>query len=281
MRRMAEMPDGLHRSALDALGDANRRAIVEILSGGERSVQEIADELPISRPAVSRHLRLLKDAGLVLDHAEGTRRVYHLRDEGVDAIREYFAQVWEQAANRFRILAENTTPPPDGAGSMTDPLVVEFEVAVPAQRAFDLWTRRCATWWPPSHTVSGRPAEITFEPRPNGRIFERSSDGDDHDWGRVLDWEPPTRLRYRWHLFFDPSEATEVEVTFSPVGDRTAVRLEQRGWERLGRDGVGRRERTELAWGMIGARFARACEDVGPDPTSAVEVEGTATGGSQ
>jgi DNA-binding transcriptional ArsR family regulator len=105
------MPDGLHRSALDALGDANRRAIVEILSEGGRSVQQIADELPISRPAVSRHLRLLKAAGLVIDHAEGTRRVYSLRDEGIDAIRDYFTEVWEQAAARFRILAENTTAP--------------------------------------------------------------------------------------------------------------------------------------------------------------------------
>jgi DNA-binding transcriptional ArsR family regulator len=100
----------LHRDALDALGDANRRAIVEILSGGGHSVQQIADELPISRPAVSRHLRLLKDAGLVTDQAEGTRRIYQLRDEGVDAIREYFAQVWDQAVARFRIIAENSGP---------------------------------------------------------------------------------------------------------------------------------------------------------------------------
>jgi DNA-binding transcriptional ArsR family regulator len=98
----------LHRSALDALGDPNRRAIVEILSGGGRSVQQIADELPISRPAVSRHLRLLKEAGLVADQADGTRRVYELRDEGVEAIRAYFEQVWTQAAARFRIVAENT-----------------------------------------------------------------------------------------------------------------------------------------------------------------------------
>jgi DNA-binding transcriptional ArsR family regulator len=98
----------LHRSALDALGDPNRRAIVEILSSGGRSVQQIADELPISRPAVSRHLRLLKQAGLVADRADGTRRVYELRDEGVDAIRGYFEQVWSQAAARFRIVAENT-----------------------------------------------------------------------------------------------------------------------------------------------------------------------------
>jgi len=98
----------LHRSALDALGDPNRRAIVEILSGGGRSVQQIADELPISRPAVSRHLRLLKEAGLVADQAEGTRRIYQLRDEGIDAVRDYFEQVWSQAAARFRIVAENT-----------------------------------------------------------------------------------------------------------------------------------------------------------------------------
>jgi len=98
----------LHRSALDALGDPNRRAIVEILSGGGRSVQQIADELPISRPAVSRHLRLLKEAGLVADEADGTRRIYALKDEGIDAVRNYFEQVWSQAAARFRIVAENT-----------------------------------------------------------------------------------------------------------------------------------------------------------------------------
>src|ERR1700750_151152 len=94
--------------ALDARGDPTRRAIVQILSGGGRSVQEIADQLPISRPAVSRHLRLLKSAGLVDDRADGTRRVYELRDEGVEAIRAYFADVWDRAIPRFRIVAENT-----------------------------------------------------------------------------------------------------------------------------------------------------------------------------
>jgi DNA-binding transcriptional ArsR family regulator len=102
------MEPELHRNALDALGDENRRAIVEILSQGGRSVQQIADELPISRPAVSRHLRLLKEAGLVTDEADGTRRIYQLRDEGVEAIRAYFEQIWSNAAARFRIVAENT-----------------------------------------------------------------------------------------------------------------------------------------------------------------------------
>ncbi len=96
--------------ALDALGDANRRAILEILAGGPTSVQQIADQLPVSRPAVSRHLRLLKSAGLVRDESLGTRRVYALHGEGVEAVARYFDQVWGEAAARFRLAAENTRP---------------------------------------------------------------------------------------------------------------------------------------------------------------------------
>jgi len=96
----------------EALGDPNRRAIVELLGGRERSVREIADSLPISRPAVSRHLRLLKQAGLVVEEPRGTRRIYRLHDEGVAAVRAYLERVWGEAATRFRILAENTAGEP-------------------------------------------------------------------------------------------------------------------------------------------------------------------------
>ena len=92
----------------DALGDPNRRAIVEQLRAGDRSVGELAAALPISRPAVSRHLRLLKEAGLVTDRAEGTRRLYRLHDAGIEAVRDYLEQVWGDATARFRIAAENT-----------------------------------------------------------------------------------------------------------------------------------------------------------------------------
>lgn len=91
----------------DALADPNRRAIVEILREGEGSVREIADRLPISRPAVSRHLRLLERAALVTVRAEGTRRLYRLQDEGIEAVRAYLEQVWGDAATRFRIAVEN------------------------------------------------------------------------------------------------------------------------------------------------------------------------------
>ena len=92
----------------EALGDPHRRTILELLGDGDRSVQELADALPISRPAVSRHLRLLREAGLVTDRAEGTRRLYRLHDEGPEAVRAYLEQVWGDAATRFRIAAENT-----------------------------------------------------------------------------------------------------------------------------------------------------------------------------
>ena len=91
-----------------ALGDPNRRAIVELLRPGERSVREIADVLPISRPAVSQHLRVLKEAGLVIEEARGTRRLYRLHDEGVTAVRAYLERVWGDAAGRFLLTAENT-----------------------------------------------------------------------------------------------------------------------------------------------------------------------------
>lgn len=91
-----------------ALGDPNRRRIVELLAAGARSVGELAGEMPISRPAVSRHLRLLKDAGLVREDAEGTRRIYRLHGEGAVAVEAFLRQMWGDAVTRFRFTAENT-----------------------------------------------------------------------------------------------------------------------------------------------------------------------------
>ncbi len=101
---------GADGDPFDALGDLHRRAIVELLTSGPRSVREIADSLPISRPAVSRHLRLLKRAGLVTDAAEGTRRLYRLDHEGAATVRSYVEAVWGQALRRYRLVAQNTAP---------------------------------------------------------------------------------------------------------------------------------------------------------------------------
>ena len=104
---MSSAPAG---DPFEALGDPNRRAIVELLGSGGKSVGEVADALPISRPAVSRHLRLLKEAGLVIEEPQGTRRIYRLHDEGVEAVEIFLTQVWGDVAARFRMMAENTAP---------------------------------------------------------------------------------------------------------------------------------------------------------------------------
>ncbi len=106
----------MHRAApagdpFEALGNPHRRAIVELLAERPRSVGEIAGELPISRPAVSRHLRLLSQAGLVSDQQVGARRLYQLHELGIDALRSYVESVWGHAAARFRLYVENTGPP--------------------------------------------------------------------------------------------------------------------------------------------------------------------------
>src|SRR2546423_10986354 len=95
---------------VEALGNAYRREIVELLSRQPRSVQEIADRLPISRPAVSRHLSVLNKAGLVSDEHVGTRRVYRLEEQGAEAARRYLESVWSSARVRFKLFAENTRP---------------------------------------------------------------------------------------------------------------------------------------------------------------------------
>ena len=87
---------------LDALGDATRRAIVDRLLRGPVSVGKLAEEFPISRPAISQHLRVLKEARLVTDQANGTRRVYRLDPRGFESLRSYFDQFWSIALAAFQ-----------------------------------------------------------------------------------------------------------------------------------------------------------------------------------
>jgi DNA-binding transcriptional ArsR family regulator len=95
-----------HQAALQALGDPTRREIFERLTAGPLAVGELARELPVSRPAVSQHLKVLKDAGLVRDRPAGTRRVYLVDPAAVAALREYFDAFWGHALASFRAAAE-------------------------------------------------------------------------------------------------------------------------------------------------------------------------------
>ena len=91
---------------LEALGDPTRRAVFERLAGGPRAVGDLARGLPVSRPAVSQHLRVLKDAGLVLDRAAGTRRVYQANPAGLEVLRAYLDRFWDRALASFQEAAE-------------------------------------------------------------------------------------------------------------------------------------------------------------------------------
>ena len=139
-------------------------------------------------------------------------------------------------------------------------------VQAPIERAFSLFTEGIGTWWSPDHHIlEGELAEMVFEPRVGGHIYDRAVDGRECHWARVLVYEPPTRVVFSWDINLswqiepDPEKTSEVEVRFTPEGpDRTFVELEHRnidrhgeGWERM-RDAVG----SPDGWNL--RRFAEA-----------------------
>jgi uncharacterized protein YndB with AHSA1/START domain len=141
-------------------------------------------------------------------------------------------------------------------------------VEAPIERAFHVYTQEMQLWWPPDHHLLDAPlAEMVFEPRVGGRIYDRGTDGSECAWARVLVYEPPTRFTFswdinlQWQIETDLERTSEVEITFTPESDnRTRVVLEHRnldrhgdGWEKM-REAVGSPE----GWGQGLARFAEA-----------------------
>jgi uncharacterized protein YndB with AHSA1/START domain len=142
---------------------------------------------------------------------------------------------------------------------MTDALRITVDLDCPADHAFRVWTARIGTWWPADHTISGR-GTMVLEPQAGGRIFERTPEGTEHDCGEVLQWEPPGRLVYLWHIGSDRSDATEVEVRFvARDAGASTVEIEHRGWDRLGAAGAARREQNVAGWGAVLGHFRAAC----------------------
>jgi hypothetical protein len=143
---------------------------------------------------------------------------------------------------------------------MIEPLTLSYEIDCPADHAFEVWTTRLSTWWPKGHSASGDPrTEITLEPRLGGRIFERTPDGTEIDWGRITVWDPPRRLGYRWHIGRDEDQATDVALSFVALdGDRTRLEILHSGWERLGSEGPSWRDANTNGWSALIPRFVEA-----------------------
>src|SRR5262245_61981608 len=99
-----------YANALVALADPTRRTVLERLRGGAKPVGEIADGLPVSRPAVSQHLKVLKEARLVTEYREGTRRFYAIDTQGLEAVRKYLDGFWDEALTQFKAFAEGEEP---------------------------------------------------------------------------------------------------------------------------------------------------------------------------
>jgi len=109
-----------YETALIALADPTRRRVFERLRRGSRSVGQIAEGLPVSRPAVSQHLKVLKEAGLVADRPEGTRRVYYIDPHGLGALRRWLDQFWDDALAAFQAEAERSANEGDAQGRAKD-----------------------------------------------------------------------------------------------------------------------------------------------------------------
>jgi DNA-binding transcriptional ArsR family regulator/uncharacterized protein YndB with AHSA1/START domain len=225
--------------ALDAFGDGTRRQIVGRLARGAASVGELAETLPVGRPAVSMHLRVLRNAGLVSARAEGTRRLYQLEPDALAAARDYLDWYWTQALEAFKQHVEA-----EGEEPMQLELKVTKSITVdaPPTRAFDFFLQQ-ERWWPiATHHMAEPPGEtVILEPFAGGRWYERAHDGHETDWGRVLAFEPPRRILLTWQMSADwtyepdPEHASEIEVTFLPEGrSRTRVIYEHRHLERYG-----------------------------------------------
>jgi len=145
---------------------------------------------------------------------------------------------------------------------MTDALRLSHEIGCSPEHAFDVWTTRWSTWWPKGHSASGDPDTVVIlEPRLGGRIFERTSDGTEIDWGEITDWDPPRHLGYRWHIAWDAARATDVSLSFVDLGDgRTRLDIEHTGWERFGEEAETWRTANTGGWNALVLGFRTAAE---------------------
>lgn len=256
-----------------ALGDPTRRAIFERLADRPRAVGELADELPVSRPAVSQHLKVLKEAGLVADRPVGTRRVYQLDPGGVGALRAQLDEFWSKALTAYKLVVEQPTEEVSMATQAQQTSVrTQIIVEAPIERAFRVFTEDFDQIKPREHNLlNAEIAETVFEPRVGGHIYDRGVDGSECRWARVLAYEPPNRIVFswdinpQWQIETDPERTSEVDVRFvAEAPQRTRVELEHRNLDRHGEGWESEREGVTGAggWPLYLRRFGKlATED--------------------
>jgi len=142
----------------------------------------------------------------------------------------------------------------------TEPVVKTVTVPLTPKEAFVLFTDDIASWWPlHSYSVAGDEAvDCRFEPRVGGRLYEVARDGTESEWGEILAWEPPARIELTWHPGDSVDAQQHLVLGFRAVDGGTELRLEHRGWERLGERGAAVRESYQSGWDEVLGRYVGA-----------------------
>jgi DNA-binding transcriptional ArsR family regulator/uncharacterized protein YndB with AHSA1/START domain len=250
--------------ALNALGDATRRRIIGRLATGPLDVGGICEGMPIGRTAVSMHLRVLKDAGLVSDRAAGNRRIYHLEPDALRRLRDHLDWYWERSLAAYQRAAEARARELDVETGREIVVTKTVRVGAPLAVAFEVFVGQA--WWPVrTHHLAEPPGtEVVLEPFQGGRWYERGADGTETDWGTVLAWQPPHRLLLTWQVSSDwtyepdPGRGSQIEITFTPEGpDATRVELAHRHLEGYGPESERMRRILDRKGGEPLEAFAR------------------------
>lgn len=245
---------------LSVLGDPTRRAIFEhLVQRGPSAVVEIAQAFPVSRPAVSQHLKALVDAGLVVAATAGNRRIYAVDPSGIAALLRWVDARWQHVLDHFTHAARQQGAMMSTSATRIPPVRKTFTVPLPPETAFELFTVRMGEWWPvEKHSISADTAAVRhlrFEGRVGGRVVELTMDGQEYSWADVLAWNPPTRFVLSWHPTTEPVAASRLEVTFRAVEGGTEVVLTHSAWEEFGEEGSALRDRYDTGWDLVFERL--------------------------
>ena len=253
--------------AFAALGDPTRRIIFERLIEHPSAVGELAGELPVSRPAVSQHLKVLKDAGLVVDKRAGRQRIYQVDPDGLAALRAELDRFWTKTLAAYKTVVEQPTQGDPMSIQAADTSVrTSIVVEAPISRAFKVFTEDFGSFKPAEHNMlKVEIAETVFERKVGGFLYDRGVDGSVCRWARVLAYEPPNRVLLSWDISphwqveTDLDKTSEVEVRFvAETPDRTRVELEHRNLDRHGEGWQGVRDGVagDQGWPLYLQRYA-------------------------
>ena len=239
---------------LGALSVEVRREIYRLLLERPRSVGELAEELPVSRPAVSQHLKVLLEAQLAYVETVGTRHVYTADPEGMARLRDWVDGMWQTALGSFaRFAGEQEEGEMAETGTQIEPVRKTIVVPGTPAEVFGWFTDRIDEWWPKvTHSVSGDDTStVIVEGHEAGRVYERSADGEEHEWGMISVWEPGSRIEMTWHPGLSAEHSTHLAIGFEPSGASTIVTLVHDGWEARGVNGPETRDNYERGWDKV------------------------------